>query len=104
MAKQYRYIFQHIIYQRGIDGVIIDWFKNKYEIIARHAAEAHNQVPFGSILLFVKSIDGDEVLHDFTEPSNSDESMRLRKKLKERGRTGLTPIEYEDAIHFGLIQ
>ena len=103
MAKTYRYFFQHTVFRRNIDGVIQDFFKNHYEVVAKHAADAHTQVPYNSILLVVKSMNN-EILHDFRQPVDGSEPMRLREKLKEKGRTGLTPIEYEDAIHFGLIQ
>lgn len=103
MPKNFKYFFQHTIFQRGIDGEIIDFFNNHYEIISQNAAIAHTQVPYGSILQVVKSMDN-TILHDFREPTEGDEYKRLREKIKVSGRLSLTPFEHEDAVHFGIIK
>ena len=101
MSKKFRYFFEHTIFQR-VDGVIQDHFKNYYEIIAEDSAIAHTQVPYGSILQAIKSMDN-ELLHDFRSPAVSSE-RHLRKKIGIGGRRSLTAKEYQDAINLEIIR
>lgn len=101
MEKTFRYFFEHTVFQKR-DGVIQDHFKNHYEIIAPDASTAHTQVPYNSILQAIKSMDN-QILHDFRVCDRIG-YRQLREKIKTSGRGSLCPMEYEDAIRFGLIK